>query len=181
MVKYLASTDILGVRFSDTVQFSEHIADRISACRRNMYSLQGWAYVILACVPKLKATYGILCGNLRCYMVLKLYHLHMPMLKSLALPKVLMLRAKRLNIYFLARYMAGDGCVDGTLISRVCNLGISPLGALVKNVKKKLMLMLVTLVCWTHFGFSSIVIIMISHGRPTIHWCTCSLRPFNLE
>ena len=42
---------------------------------------------------------------------------------------------KRLNIYFLARYMAGDGCIHGTLISRVCNLGISPLEALLKNAK----------------------------------------------
>ena len=31
--------------------------------------------------------------------------------------------------------MAGDGCIHGALISRVCNLGISPLGALLKNVK----------------------------------------------
>ena len=113
---------------------------------------RAWAYVIPACVPKLKVTYGILWGNLRCYMVLKLYHLHMLILKSLALPKVLMLSVvwvsakppitphclerlefslymsalaqgfylcskrvfnaesptKRLNIYFLARYMVGD-------------------------------------------------------------------------
>ena len=52
---------------------------------------RAWACVISACVPKLKVTYGILWGNLRCYMILRLYHLHMLILKSLALPKVLML------------------------------------------------------------------------------------------
>ena len=52
---------------------------------------RAWVCVIPACVPKLKVTYGILWGNLCCYMVLKLCHLHMLISKSLALPKVLML------------------------------------------------------------------------------------------
>ena len=167
----------------------------------------------------------MLRGNLRCYVVLKLYHLRMLILKSLALPKILMLSVvwvsakplitphclERLE-FCLYMSASAQGFYLCTSVSSMPNhqprdlISISwPDKWQVTAVyrwytnfkslqfvhiltwcfseerKKMLTLMLVTQVWWTHFGFSSIAIILISHGRPTIHWCACTLRPLILK
>ena len=96
VLNVVASTDILGVRFPETVQFREHITNGSSACRRNVYSLQSLGMCYPGLCTQVKSHLWNTMGQPALLYGTEALS-HMLISKSLALPKVLMLSVVRVS------------------------------------------------------------------------------------